>query len=616
MSKRYKIRVKNKHPRKVNQFAYTPGNVEDPEDWKLPEFEVLFNMLDRDMINFRNQYVERWKKPSEQLKKYNDSLYMILVSLAERKDIGKKLEEVLILFKKFPELKNDEFFQQQKITFESYKNEIRQSEIILRELQKSQRELRQKMKYGNITQKRKALDDELSSKIVAENNKIQEQKKLYDEAVFAASTIEKNMAYLNKLLVENFENLPVASQNKMFRFIKDNLNFLSPLFGQDVGSSHSLRGSTKEQFVSVVEKFIEGDVDRRKYAIKLMTSNPMYFFNAIQDKSSGQKISDDIVFNDFGPLYEELKRLNYPLSAGALTASGFSLLEVKNELLSRFNLTDKDLGVFPSKHYAEFGLNNSSGKEYELFEKLHTLGLDPIPANIAPIVYFDKEKKGLNRGFVIDFILPCQQCICGDDGCNLSNTVKVVGEYFGWYGETYETKKTIKIGIQTQVSPIISSTFLHFEPNDIKNPCEKLNAANIASGCEGASCEGKFQKLLYVPNDVQKKRNYVTLMQHIFLYSYLLNESIQNAPQGQKTVDFLNKETYNSVLEKRKGYIMEFDFLLNLVDHTDKDNKYFMDACNRILQDYLDERKSETSTRRVKSSNYKLTIKLSKKSLN
>ena len=105
-------------------------------------------------------------------------------------------------------------------------------------------------------------------------------------------------------------------------------------------------------------------------------------------------------------------------------------------------------------------------------------------------------------------------------------------------------------------------------------------------------------------------------MQHIFLYSYLLNESIQNAPQGQKTVDFLNKETYDSVLEKRKDYIKRFDFLLNLVDHTDKDNKYFMDACNRILQDYLDERKRETSTRRVKSSNYKLTIKISKKSLN
>jgi hypothetical protein len=99
-------------------------------------------------------------------------------------------------------------------------------------------------------------------------------------------------------------------------------------------------------------------------------------------------------------------------------------------------------------------------------------------------------------------------------------------------------------------------------------------------------------------------------MQHIFLYSYLLNESIQNAPQGQRTVEFLNKEIYGNVIEKRKDYINEFEFLLNLVDHTDKDNKYFIDACNRILQDYLDERKSETITRRVKSSNYKIRIKL------
>ena len=61
--------------------------------------------------------------------------------------------------------------------------------------------------------------------------------------------------------------------------------------------------------------------------------------------------------------------------------------------------------------------------------------------------------------------------------------------------------------MQNQVSPIISSSFLHFDQSDIKNPCEKLNNANIASSCNGASCEGKFQKSLYVPNDIDKKRN-------------------------------------------------------------------------------------------------------------
>jgi hypothetical protein len=89
----------------------------------------------------------------------------------------------------------------------------------------------------------------------------------------------------------------------------------------------------------------------------------------------------------------------------------------------------------------------------------------------------------------------------------------------------------------------------------------------------------------------------------------LLNESIQSAPEGQKTVNFLNKEIYENVLKKRKDYIDEFEFLLNLVDHNDKDNKYFIDYCNRILQDYLDERKRETSKRRTKVSNYTLRVK-------
>ena len=53
-------------------------------------------------------------KPKERLNKYNNSLYMILISLAERKDIGKKLEEVVTLFKKFPELQNDDFFESKK----------------------------------------------------------------------------------------------------------------------------------------------------------------------------------------------------------------------------------------------------------------------------------------------------------------------------------------------------------------------------------------------------------------------------------------------------------------------------------------------------------------------
>ena len=126
---------------------------------------------------------------------------------------------------------------------------------------------------------------------------------------------------------------------------------------------------------------------------------------------------------------------------------------------------------------------------------------------------------------------------------------------------------------------------------------------NIASGCEGASCQGKFNNTKE-PSDEQKKLNYIIAKQHIFLYTYLLNEAIQNIP-GEKRAENLTKQIYDNVVNKRSEFLDHFEFLKNLVNHSDKDNKYFVDQCNLILEAY----KEELARRTIKSALYKITIR-------
>ena len=83
MSKRYKITVKYKHPRKVNQFAYTPGSVEDPEYWKLPAYFELIKYSDSELVEFSNEYSERWRRPSEAANGLNKKLQTLLISFKD-----------------------------------------------------------------------------------------------------------------------------------------------------------------------------------------------------------------------------------------------------------------------------------------------------------------------------------------------------------------------------------------------------------------------------------------------------------------------------------------------------------------------------------------------------
>jgi len=247
--------------------------------------------------------------------------------------------------------------------------------------------------------------------------------------------------------------------------------------------------------------------------------------------------------------------------------------------------------------------------EKQLFDQLHKFGLSPVPANDSPIVYFDLEGRGNNRGFIIDFILPCQLCNCGEDGCSLSDTVKICGEYFGYYGEEYDIKKAEKIKYQKMFEPIISESYLHFDATDYKNPCPKLNMANIASSCSGNECNTMVKS--YQPSDTERRKNYIISKKHIFLYTYLVNEAIRRI-SGERRAENLTPELYRKVVEERTGdFIARFDSLMYEVEHYDND--YFVKECNSIFEEYMEVLNNdyplEVRKRTRKSSRYNIRIK-------
>jgi hypothetical protein len=371
--------------------------------------------------------------------------------------------------------------------------------------------------------------------------------------------------------------------DKLHSFIGQNRTFLRPLLGMDIGQSAN-RMATDEQYQKVIEDFIKADIDSRKYILR-NTNNPSYFFSKIKNNSDVEKVDGELVVKNYRELYDDLLKLNYPVTEKQLIDSRISLNNIKNNIMKNLDIKEEDLGIYLSAYYKDFGLYNSSMAEKQLFDQLHKFGLSPIPANDSPIVYFDLEGTGKNRGFVIDFILPCQMCNCGDDGCSLSDTVKICGEYFGYYGKSYEIKKAEKIKYQKMFEPIISELYLHFDSSDYNNPCPKLNQANIASSCFGSNCSTMIKS--YVPSDAERQKNYIISKKHIFLYTYLVNEAIRRIT-GEKKAENLTQEIYREVVKDRtEKFISKFDGLMSELGH-ENDNEYYIRACNDIFESYME----------------------------
>ena len=599
MSKRYKIRIK--HHRKIAPFAYEqtiPGFQEGDKDlrgWTLPpDFNNFIATTNYNQEEFIRDYVGRWAGAKNNAERLSSNLEVLLTGIA-----------------------NDDTFYSQLIKLVNYmeKNERLTGPTKLNKLQEQISQLNAEIIEGRKTLYK--LKGYRASKLSPEAKA--EAKKTYDTE--ARLLAEKEVVWESlKNLAKRFKTLKTHLEKKLkidfgnnfsftelHSFIGQNRTFLRPLLGMDVGQSAN-RMATDEQYQKVIEDYIRENIDNRKYILR-SASNPSYFFTKIKASGDVQKVDGELVVHNYRELYDKLHSSNYPVTESQLINSRINLNNIKNNIMSNLGIDEQDLGIYQSEYYADYGLYNSSMAEKELFNQLHRFGLSPIPANDSPIVYFDLEGRGKNRGFVIDFILPCQICNCEDSGCSLSDTVKICGEYFGYYGDNYEVKKAEKIKYQKMFEPIISELYLHFDSRDFKNPCPKLNEAKIASSCSGNECQTMIKS--YMPSDIERRKNYVIAKKHIFLYTYLVNEAIRRIP-GEKRAENLTPEIYKRVVDDRTGdFIARFDALTYELEHYDND--YFVKECNDIFEKYMEVLNREypiAVKKRVQSSRYNFRIKL------
>jgi hypothetical protein len=573
--KRYTVRLK--HHRKVAPFAYEqdiPGYQEGDKDlrgWTLPpDFNNFIATTNYNQQEFVRDYVSRWKSESDNADHLSQNLEILLTGIANDDTFYAGLIKLV------------NFMDQNKsLTGPTKLKKLDEQISLMRSQIQESRKTHNKLLGYRASKLSPEAKEEAKKAYETEVRLLDEKQKVYESLIGLSREFKRIKTILKNKLKFDFDDEFLI--DKLHSFIGKNRTFLRPLLGMDIGQSAN-RMATDEQYQKVIEDFISADIDSRKYILR-NTNNPSYFFSKIKNNSDVEKVGGELVVKNYRELYDDLRKKNYPITEKQLIDSRISLNNIKNNIMKNLGIREEDLGIYLSTYYKEFGLYNSSMAEKQLFDQLHKFGLSPIPANDSPIVYFDLEGTGKNRGFIIDFILPCQMCNCGDDGCSLSDTVKICGEYFGYYGKSYEIKKAEKIKYQKMFEPIISELYLHFDSGDYNNPCPKLNQANIASSCFGSNCSTMIKS--YVPSNIERQKNYIISKKHIFLYTYLVNEAIRRIP-GEKKAENLTQEIYREVVKDRTGeFIAKFDGLMSELGH-ENDNEYYTRACNDIFESYME----------------------------
>lgn len=377
--------------------------------------------------------------------------------------------------------------------------------------------------------------------------------------------------YLNKMFDGDIER--AVNLTKYYNQSKD---YMLPLVYHNKKTHRSEkyyreRAINSNKFIKIVSDYIYEDVSNRVDIIKSFVSQERF-----------EKICNESYPDLFLKLQESgisLDESGYKISFSKLKDifAGFEKVENKRQ----------------SKYFKEFSLPNSSIEERKVFDKLEKLGLYAIPAKQAGNINL-VDDEGQMFGFRIDFLLPCNVREYDGENYTLRSDIIFVGEYFGYYGTDYETKKKRKIIWQNNLENALDQRCLHID--DKTDFCTVLREKNIDS-----KCYPDFSGELYsVKSDNQKKTYYLKSQIQHFLYQYLVNELLWeiNYDYSLNTLD-----NYNRVKENNGVYLDRFERLLLNVEKYGP--SYLVEECAKIVDDY---KKNFDKKKRIRQKSLRLSF--------
>jgi len=356
------------------------------------------------------------------------------------------------------------------------------------------------------------------------------------------------------------------------------------------------RDINSNNFKNILNQYISDDLNDRKEMVFYLNDAEKFLSyisetheDFIRVLSGVGEINDEIY--NFPKIQKELSELYFPDSMtdwgykrGYLNFERTNKLQDlsrkydKNELNNWINEEkDEKKGSelkFPSKHFKEFNLGNSSNSEIAFFAKLEKLGLHAIPTGQkGQINLLDENNEKF--AFRIDFILPCNVREYDGENYTLKQDIVFIGEYFGFYGAKYDKKKEEKINWQNKLEKTLDQKCVHLDPNS--DICSVLKEKNIDS-----RCYPDFRGFLINVNDANDKKLFFVKSQlQNFIYSFLVNELLW---QINYNYNLKTTENFNKVKDKNKMFL---DRYKNMLDNLNQFRiEDLVKECNEIINDY------------------------------
>ena len=308
--------------------------------------------------------------------------------------------------------------------------------------------------------------------------------------------------------------------------------------------------------------------------------------DVVEALATSKKFSNLMMSDKFSFLQDDLFEKGFNLTQKIINGS-YSNVKAHfprdldlGRYFSRYTRKSKmgDIGdedqITSSKHFQEYSLPNSSNAERVIFDNLEKLGLIAIPAKQAGNINL-VDDEGQKFGFRIDFLLPCNVREYDGENYTLRSDIVFVGEYFGYYGDDYETRKKRKILWQNNLENALNQRCLHIDPDS--DLCAVLRQKYIDSKCYPDFGGELFSS----KSDNQKKTFYVKSQIQHFLYQYLVNELLWeiNYDYSLNTMD-----NFNRVRENNGVYLDRFEKLLLDVERYSP--SYLVKECAKIVDDY------------------------------